>query len=108
MTLNKITSDYINQILSASLSLMGMLIGVLGLLVSQYPKVVDFEFIASDYRFLITSVTFLIVLSGLISFLSFLHLRGAKVSPTLISYLLGFLILVVTLGIPVWVYVVIY
>ena len=108
MNLHKITADYINQILSASLSLMGMLIGVLGLLVSQYPKVVDFDFLAPDYRFLITSVTFLIVLSGLISFLSFLHLRGSKVSAALISYLLGFLILVVTLGIPVWVYIVIF
>ncbi len=102
MDIKENKANYISQILSASLTLMGILIGVLGVLVSQYSSVIDIDFIAAEFRFLIISTTFLVLLSGLISFLSLLNLRGFKIPTKLVYYLLGFLIIFVTVGIPIW------
>jgi hypothetical protein len=99
-------NDIAGHILSSSLSLMGILIGVVGLLFSQYHTVAQLPLktLKVKYNILLILSSFLVVLSGGISFLALLNLKGFAVSINLIFYLIILLILIVTIGIPVWVF----
>jgi len=100
---NEQDTTFIGHIFSASLSLMAILIGVIGLLVAKFIDIEDVGGrIVFDFRLLIIGSIILVVTSCIISFLCIFYLKGFSISVNIIFFLLISLLTLVTIGIPYW------
>ncbi len=94
-------NHFINNSLSASMSLLGILVGVVGLLVAKYLEIED-QYYAWKFIILIVSSTILTLLTGTVAFLSILFFKFKNVPTHWIFNLLVVLIISVSIGVPLW------
>jgi len=97
---------FVEQVFSATLALMGILIAVVGILLSMFDDQVQaISKLAVRFRFLIWGTVGCAFMAGCTSFLSMLYLRRKFSKIEGIVWLTSLLIMVVTIGLPVLVWV---
>lgn len=95
------------DILSASLTLMSILVAVIAIVAVQYKSVQSDAVVATPVYRCVIGTTAASVFAGVIAFLSLLHMRFANLSVRFLAFLFGLLIIAMIFGTGLVVYVLI-
>lgn len=94
--------EFARDALNASLTLMSILVAVITIVAVEYKNVRSDPAVADPIFFCVIGATAAASFSGLIAFLSLLHLRLGSIHVSLLAFLFGALIVGMVVGI-IWV-----